>query len=67
MKKRAENDNFMNLDNMSITELKQLLSCVNQDINSIKRQKKIEIIEPSEYDIAKILSNFVNPKILITI
>jgi hypothetical protein len=52
MKKRAENDNFMNLDNMSITELKQLLSCVNQDINSIKRQKKIEIIEPSEYDIA---------------
>ena len=28
----------MNLDNMSIIELKQLLSCVNQDIKSIKRQ-----------------------------
>ena len=29
----------MNLDNMSITELKQLLSCVNQDIKSIKRKE----------------------------
>ena len=30
----------MNLDNMSIIELKQLLSCVNQDINNIKRAER---------------------------
>jgi hypothetical protein len=28
------------LSNMSIDELKQLLSCVNQDLQSIKRQKR---------------------------
>jgi len=39
MKTRQEKDDFMNLDNMSIIELKQLLSCVNQDIKSIKRKE----------------------------
>ena len=29
---------YQALSNMSITELKQLLSCVNQDIKSIKRR-----------------------------
>jgi hypothetical protein len=39
MKTRQEKREFMNLDNMSIIELKQLLSCVNQDIKSIKRKE----------------------------
>ena len=39
METRQEKRDFMNLDNMSITELKQLLSCVNQDIKSIKRKE----------------------------
>jgi hypothetical protein len=39
MKTRQEKRDFMNLDNMSIIELKQLLSCVNQDIKSIKRKE----------------------------
>lgn len=30
---------YQALSNMSITELKQLLSCVNQDIKSIKRRE----------------------------
>jgi len=30
---------YQALSNMSITELKQLLSCVNQDIKSIKRKE----------------------------
>jgi uncharacterized protein (DUF4415 family) len=65
MKTRTENDNFMNLDNMSIIELKQLLSRVNHDLKlnkpTIKKQKKIEIIEPSEYDIANsIAKRFTN-------
>ena len=65
MKKRAENDNFMNLDNMSIIELKQLLSRVNHDLKmnkpTIKRVIKPVIIEPSEFalcnDIAKRFTN----------
>jgi len=32
---------YQALSNMSIAELKQLLSCVNQDLQSIKRQKRI--------------------------
>ena len=41
------------LSNMSIIELKQLLSCVNQDLKSIKRAEKIAADnQPSEYDIA---------------
>jgi UDP-N-acetylglucosamine pyrophosphorylase len=40
------------LSNMSITELKQLLSQVNQDLKYIKKQEKIAADnQPSEYDI----------------
>ena len=40
------------LSNMSITELKQLLSQVNQDLKYIKKQEKIAADNtPSEYDI----------------
>ena len=46
----------MDINQLSIKELKQLLAQVNHDLKmnkpTIKRQKKIEIIEPSEYDIA---------------
>ena len=31
----------MNIENLSIIELKQLLACVNQDLKSIKRKEKI--------------------------
>jgi hypothetical protein len=50
------------LSKMSITELKQLLSCVNQDIKSIKRAEKIAAENvPSEYDIANsIAKTFTN-------
>jgi hypothetical protein len=44
---------YQALSNMSITELKQLLSCVNQDLKSIKKREKIAANNvPSEYDIA---------------
>lgn len=60
MKTQTENDNFINTDNMSITELKQLLSRINHDLKlnkpTIKRIKKPVIIEPSEYDIANSIS-----------
>ena len=47
------NNDIQALSNMSIAELKQLLSCVNQDIKSIKRAEKIAADNaPSEYDIA---------------
>jgi hypothetical protein len=50
------------LSKMSITELKQLLSCVNQDIKSIKKREKIAAENvPSEYDIANsIAKTFTN-------
>jgi len=56
---------YQALSKMSITELKQLLSCVNQDIQSIKKQKRREKIaadnQPSEYDIANsIAKTFTN-------
>jgi hypothetical protein len=35
----SNNNDIKALSNMSITELKQLLSCVNQDIKSIKRRE----------------------------
>ena len=65
MKTRTENDNFMNLQNLSIIELKQLLSRVNHDLKlnkpTIKRVIKPVIIEPSEYDIANnIAKRFTN-------
>ena len=48
------NNDIKALSNMSITELKQLLSCVNQDIKSIKRRenalKKVDN-SISEFDI----------------
>jgi type II secretory pathway component PulM len=53
---------YQELSKMSITELKQLLSCVNQDIKSIKRAEKIAADnQPSEYDIANsIAKRFTN-------
>ena len=47
---------------MSLTELKQLLSCVNQDIKSIKKAEKIAADNvPSEYDICNdIAKRFTN-------
>ena len=64
METRSENDN-MNIENLSITELKQLLSRVNHDLKmnkpTIKRVIKPVIIEPSEFalcnDIAKRFTN----------
>jgi hypothetical protein len=47
------NNDIKALSNMSIAELKQLLSCVNQDLKSIKKREKIAANNvPSEYDIA---------------
>jgi uncharacterized protein (DUF4415 family) len=56
---------IMNYNNLSIIELKQLLAQVNHDLKlnkpTIKRQKKIEIIEPTEYEIANsIAATFTN-------
>jgi len=53
---------YQALSKMSITELKQLLSCVNQDIKSIKKAEKIAADnQPSEYDIANsIAKTFTN-------
>ena len=45
-------NDYKALSNMTITELKQLLSCVNQDLKSIKKAEKIAAENvPSEYDI----------------
>jgi len=56
---------IQDIQNLSIIELKQMLARVNHDLKlnkpTIKRQKKIEIIEPSEYDIANsIAKTFTN-------
>ena len=56
------NNDIRALSNMSLSELKQLLSCVNQDIKSIKRAEKIAANNvPTEYalcnDIAKRFTN----------
>ncbi len=61
------NNDIKALSNMSIAELKQLLSCVNQDIKSIKRAEKIAADNvPTEYeicnDIAKRFTNKQYPK-----
>jgi len=47
------NNDIKVLSNMSITELKQLLSCVNQDIKSIKRRENAlkKIAEVNEYEL----------------
>ena len=52
---------------MSLTELKQLLSCVNQDLKSIKKAEKIAAeYVPTEFeicnDIAKRFTNKQYPK-----
>jgi hypothetical protein len=56
------NNDLKALSNMSITELKQLLSCVNQDLKSIKKAEKIAAENvPSEYDICNdIAKRFTN-------
>ena len=56
------NNDYKALSNMSIAELKQLLSCVNQDIKSIKKAEKIAADnQPSEYDICNtIAKSFTN-------
>ena len=56
------NNDYKALSNMSLTELKQLLSCVNQDIKSIKKAEKIAADnQPSEYDICNdIAKRFTN-------
>ena len=56
------NNDLKALSNMSIAELKQLLSCVNQDLKSIKKAEKIAADNvPSEYDICNdIAKRFTN-------
>lgn len=56
------NNDLKALSNMSLTELKQLLSCVNQDLKSIKKAEKIAAENvPSEYDICNdIAKRFTN-------
>ena len=58
------NTDYQALSNMSITELKQLLSRVNQDLKSIKKAEKIAAENvPSEYDICNSLSAKFNKNI----
>jgi hypothetical protein len=56
------NNDYKALSNMSLTELKQLLSRVNQDLKSIKKAEKIAADnQPSEYDICNdIAKRFTN-------
>ena len=56
------NNDYKALSNMSLTELKQLLSRVNQDLKSIKKAEKIAAdTQPSEYDICNnIAKRFTN-------
>jgi len=58
------NNDLKALSNMSLTELKQLLACVNQDLKSIKKAEKIAADnQPSEYDICNTLSAKFNKNI----
>jgi len=58
------NNDVKALSNMSIAELKQLLSCVNQDIKSIKRAEKIAADNvPTEYDIANSIAKSFTGKV----
>ena len=55
---------YQALSNMSLKELKQLLSCVNQDLKSIKKAEKIAADnEPSEYEICNTISAKFNKNI----
>jgi hypothetical protein len=55
-------NDYKALSNMTLTELKQLLSCVNQDLKNIKKAEKIAAeYVPSEYDICNdIAKRFTN-------
>jgi len=58
------NNDIKALSNMSIAELKQLLSCVNQDLKSIKKREKIAANNvPSEYDIANSIAKSFTGKV----
>ena len=58
------NNDIKALSNMSIAELKQLLSCVNQDLKSIKKREKIAAEnQPSEYDIANTIAKSFTGKV----
>jgi hypothetical protein len=58
------NNDVKALSNMSIAELKQLLSCVNQDIKSIKKAEKIAAeYVPTEYDIANSIAKSFTGKV----
>lgn len=58
------NNDIKALSNMSIAELKQLLSCVNQDLKSIKKREKIAADnQPSEYDIANSIAKSFTGKV----
>ena len=56
------NNDLKALSNMSLTELKQLLSCVNQDLKSIKKAEKIAAeYVPTEFEICNdIAKRFTN-------
>jgi predicted transcriptional regulator len=47
------NNDIAALSNMSLSELKQLLSCVNQDIKSIKRKENAEKKAPVLSELAE--------------
>ena len=47
----------MDIKGLSIAELKQLLSCVNQDIKSIKRKEKAAAIKAAVMDNEYIVAN----------
>jgi len=48
---------YMDIKNLSLLELKQLLSCVNQDIKSIKRANKAAAIKSAIMDNEYIVAN----------
>ena len=56
------NTDYKALSNMSLSELKQLLSCINQDIKSIKKAEKIAAeYVPTEFEICNdIAKRFTN-------
>ena len=56
------NTDYKALSNMSLSELKQLLSCINQDIKSVKKAEKIAAeYVPTEFEICNnIAKRFTN-------
>jgi len=61
------NNDIKALSNMSITELKQLLSCVNQDLKSIKKRENAlkKIAEVNEYELCNNYSAKFSKKVII--